>query len=483
MATVVPLPKENMIQPQSWPALRQEVCRTLPLPRLNVSRDSLSDLADAASNMGQSFSTTRSLSPDSSSEHASSKCPCTRLSPTTESNAQPYLIGQYALSTTASKHCSLPGFSELFSDVITAADRRPDYRDGFVVPNFARRGSADSDESRRGSLSSVPGLSPLSTAHTSPIISPTTPPASFSIPNQNQLQICLRLTDYRDDQERQKRKLTQIRSRRTPSRHSLYGDLDAQHFRGTHSPSHSIHLHHHHHQQQRKRSPVTTTALPLPPPSNLPVSSSSTTENANEREPHFNQKYKDPDKLFIVYHKEDQRWSWPAILTRRLQLLPVLLGPEYNRQVEEHRRVSGLNGMYYRENENMSVLTPDGSGLVFAEKDGRWWEVARSQKCRTGGPENSSNNGGGRGRRGSGAGTTSASASTSAAAITAADTRPRGMVERYPEEVVHYWDRHVRHFIPEERQAEILARARRYSKSSPLIQLPHLNTVYLLLLI
>lgn len=360
-----------------------------------------------------------------------------------------YLTGEYASSSTASKQCSLPGFSELFSDVIAAADRCPDYH----------RGSADLDESRRGSLSSVPGLSPLSTAHTSPILSPTTPPASFSIPTKNQLQICLRLTDYQDDQERQRRKLTQIRARRTPSRHSLYGDLDAQHFRRTHSPSHSIHLHLHH--QQKCTQPSATANVPPRP--TLPASSLSTTEDASEREPHFNQKYKDPDKLFIVYHKEDQRWSWPAILTRRLQLLPVLLGPEYNRQVEERRRVSGLNGMYYRENENMSVLTPDGSGLVFVEKDGRWWEVARSQKCRTGGGSgpggtaaDSSNNNRGGARRGSGTGT------GAAAAVAVADTRPRGMVERYPEEVVHYWDRHVRHFIPEEKQAEVLARARSY---------------------
>lgn len=375
------------------------------------------------------------------------------------------LVGEYTLTTTAPKQCSLPGFSELFSDVIAAADRRSDFRDGYVAHNFARRGSADSEESRRGSLSSVPGLSPLSTAHTSPIISPTTPPASFNIPTKSQLQICLRLADYHDDRERHKRKLSQIRSRRTPSRHSLYGELDNQQFRHIHSPNRSIPLLHHHHSHQPSRPSSSMTAIPQP---TLSISSSSTTtEDASEREPHFNQKYKDPDKLFIVYHKEDQRWSWPAILTRRLQLLPVLLGPEYNRQVEEHRRVSGLNGMYYRENENMSVLTPDGSGLVFVQKDGRWWEIARSQKCRTGGggPADSNNNGSraAGGRRGSGVGT----AAAAAASITAADTRPRGMVERYPEEVVHYWDRHVRHFIPEEKQADVLARARRYCKLWP----------------
>lgn len=128
--------------------------------------------------------------------------------------------------------------------------------------------------------------------------------------------------------------------------------------------------------------------------------------------------------------------------------------------------MSGLNGMYYRENEHMSVLTPDGSGLVFAEKDGRWWEVSSSQKCRTNGPDSNINDNSNRtgasssARRGSGVGTGVNAATTAAPA----DTRPRGMVERYPEEVVHYWDRHVRHFIPEERQAEVLARARRFSK-------------------
>lgn len=353
--------------------------------------------------------------------------------------------------------------------MIAAADRRPDYyrQDGYAAPSFARRGSAGSEESRRGSLSSVPGLSPLSTAHTSPIISPTTPPASFSIPTKSQLQICLRLADYRDDQERQRRKLTQIRSRRTPSRHSFYGELDTQqHLGHTHSPNRAVHLYQHrHHHQQRRQSPVITTVPPIP---SLPISTSSssssssttttttaTIEDARERKPHFNQKYKDPDKLFIVYYKEDQRWSWPAIVARRLQMLKDVLGPGYNPRVEEHRNVSGLNGMYYRQNELMSVLTPDGSGLVFAEKDGRWWELAKSQKCRAAAPDSNNPAAASAGvRRGSGAGT-------------AADTRPRGMVERYPEEVVHYWDPYVIKFIPKEKQAEVLARARRYCKLYP----------------
>lgn len=64
-----------MIQPQHWPAVRQEFCRPLPLPSLDSCRDSLSDLAEAASNMGQAFPTSRSLSPESSSDHVSSKQP------------------------------------------------------------------------------------------------------------------------------------------------------------------------------------------------------------------------------------------------------------------------------------------------------------------------------------------------------------------------------------------------------------------------
>lgn len=56
----------------------------------------------------------------------------------------------------------------------------------------------------------------------------------------------------------------------------------------------------------------------------------------------------------------------------------------------------------------------------------------------------------------------SGSSASCSDAVSAADTRPRGMVERYPEEVLLYWDNHVRHFIPEDKREEVYARAKRY---------------------
>lgn len=147
----------------------------------------------------------------------------------------------------------------------------------------------------------------------------------------------------------------------------------------------------------------------------------------------------DPDKLFIVYHKEDLKWGWPAIKSRRLEMLPILLGPDYDRSVEDHRTISGLDGMYYRENGTMPVLSADGSMLQFTQREGRWWECTKSEKCRGEG------NGGGKGGR----------------AKAKEDRKLWGMVERYPEEVVLHWNK-VRCFLADDKRDEILTRAQRY---------------------
>lgn len=193
------------------------------------------------------------------------------------------------------------------------------------------------------------------------------------------------------------------------------------------------------------------TKQPRRPASNPNLKPTGSTTNKPR---HFNQKYKDPDKLFIVYHKEDLKKPWPEILKQRLAMLPVILGRDYDAEVEEKRQVNGINGMFYRENDVMPLLTPDGSGLVFREKDGRWWECVQSQKCRVDEQqqhgETSSGGGSGGRRKGGGGGGGGL------------DARPRGMVERYPEEVLEYWDSHVRFFVPEERRLEVFERAKKY---------------------
>lgn len=243
-----------------------------------------------------------------------------------------------------------------------------------------------------------------------------------------------------------KRQFTLVRPRRTSSRTAPYS-LDS-----------------HHDQRQRACSgtPVRSSTSSTPP------SYQQRAAAGGERDRHFNQKYKNPDKLFIIYHKDDLKWGWRAIQERRLELLPVLLGTDYDRSVEERRKVAGLNGMYYRQNDlNMPVLTSDGSGLVFVERDGRWWECSRSQKCRTG--EDNISSPIAAASIGNAAGNHPVRKAADGAAIAGgvADTRPRGMVERYPEEVLLYWENHVRHFVPEEKAAEVYARAKRYCKCWP----------------
>lgn len=254
--------------------------------------------------------------------------------------------------------------------------------------------------------------SPPSSAHSSPVASPTS--RYYNIPSQTQLDIQIRYTPYQDDSERLKRHLALTRLRRVSSQSAFRAGFDTYSSRLARS-------------NKQLRRPASTASL----------------KTCAKKERHFNQKYQNPDKLFIVYCKDDLKKGWAEIQALRLKMLPILLGNDYDGTVEENREIAGLNGRYYRENDlNMPVLTPDGSGLEFVEKDGRWWECTRSQKCRTGQ---------GRGSKKS----------------NASDTRPRGMVERYPEEVLQYWDNHVKHFVPKEKRDEILGRAIKYCRSSP----------------
>lgn len=287
--------------------------------------------------------------------------------------------------------------------------------------------SSQSTTSGRASpLSDYSWVASPSTANWSPAASPTTPYRNIS--PTSQLDIQMRFTPYLDDSERKRRHLhlrrassqsnirrasSQSKLRRAPSHSALRRDSDT--YSSRHAPS-----------GKPPRRPAST--------ANLKASA--------KKQRHFNQKYHNSDKLFIVYCKDDLKKGWPEIQALRLKMLPTILGNDYDRSVEENRMISGLNGMYYRENDlAMPALTPDGSGLEFVEKDGRWWECIRSQKCRTGDDRTMRK-------------------------TNSSDARPRGMVERYPEEVLKYWDKHVQHFVLKEKREEILARAIRYSRST-----------------
>lgn len=449
----------EMIQPQDWPTARRE--RTLPpLSKLITTHDRLrlSELADVASSLGQLSVCSRSASPSPSLDHMLGMYPRGLLLPL----SRPLTRSTGELNPSGeAQQCRLPSFSETFSDVIAAHDGVSAHHQYYghgsqLCP--ARIGSPVSPGQASFSSSSGPGLSPLSTAHTSPVVSPTTP--YYNVPSSGLLNIQLDLRRHQDELPRPelcpKRRLALTRSRRVPSRPAPYG-FDAQHH------------------QQRRRACSGRPASPANhyPQQHHPAGASAAPGGrhgnaAGERDRHFNQKYKDPDKLFIIYHKDDLKWGWRAIQERRLELLPVLLGRDYDRSVEERRKVAGLNGMYYRQNDhNMPVLAADGSGLVFVERDGRWWECARSQKCRTAedGSSSSGTSGGIKGARKGSAGGVGVGGGGAGAG--GADTRPRGMVERYPEEVLLYWENHVRHFVPEDKAAEVYARAKRYCEYSP----------------
>jgi hypothetical protein len=181
-------------------------------------------------------------------------------------------------------------------------------------------------------------------------------------------------------------------------------------------------------------------------------------KEAKPKKPHFNLRYPKSVKLFILYHKEDCGWSWEDINRRRLDLLPVLYPGGFKPEIEENRAISGINGFYYRLNEIMPALTSDGTGLCFVEKGGRSWELTVPCKCREGPAR------GGREKRKGGGRATKAKAKAKGDGEA---VRPRGMVDRYPEDVVHYWDEFVKHFVPQVRHAEVYARAKRLCKYCP----------------
>ncbi|ROV98299.1 hypothetical protein VSDG_04465 [Cytospora chrysosperma] len=360
-----------------------------------------------------------------------------------------------------SRGCGVPSIQTLFA--IADRDKIHPYDGGYYPggthSSSMRRPSSSSEYSWQGSSSSAPEMSPhLSTAHTSPTVTPVSPgfPVDWHgilpILPQSSLKIDVRLAgELHSAEEQNRRRLELSRPRRPSARQAPYAP-GSRSRRGSKQ------------QQQHHQTPAhdTTTAMS--------ISSSNTEDGGGERQPHFNQPYTRSVKLFILYYKDDCKYGWPAINARRVELLPVLLGESYKREVEENRKVAGINGFYYRLNAMMPALTPDGSGLLFVEKDGRFWEFTESSKCRTSSSSSSSSS-----LSSSSSSTPSASASASApesnaaalcpsstAAPTRSDARPRGMVDRYPEEVVHYWEEYVRHFVPPEKHAEVYAKAKRY---------------------
>lgn len=321
------------------------------------------------------------------------------------------------------KPYGIPSIQSLFA--IADGDRPRSF--GFDPPGpvpIFRRPSTGSESSFQGSFTSVPELSRLSTASPPPRLVPRTPEAHHAISPETHLNIKLRLSDLADQlkclEQLNKRIIQPARGRRPSSRQAPYSTASSD--RG------------------RRGS------------SNPGGRSDTTPRGKQQKKPHFNLRYPKSVKLFILYHKEDCGWGWKAINKRRVDLLPVLYRDGYKPEIEENRQVAGINGFYYRLNEVMPALAPDGAGLRFVEHGGRSWELTEPSKCREGpcrGEEK--RKGGTRGGK----------------AKEDADARPRGMVDRYPEEVVYYWDEFVKHFVQPARHAEVYARAKRYCKCRP----------------
>lgn len=364
-----------------------------------------------------------------------------------------------------SKSYGIPSIQSLFA--IADGDRPRSY--GFDGPGSEpsfRRPSTGSESSFQGSITSVPELSRLSTASPPPRLVPRTPEAHHTIAPGDNLKIKLTLGGFQEqlecleqinkrrlfqpalpgdnlkikltpgglqeqleclEQTNKRRLLQSARERRASSRHAPYSTVAPNKGRGGVGSS---------------------GGQPGSPP-----------RGRQQKKPHFNLRYPKSVKLFILYHKEDCGWGWKAINRRRVDLLPVLYRGGYKPEIEENREVAGINGFYYRLNEVMPALTPDGSGLRFVEHGGRSWELTEPSKCREGtgrGEEGRKAAAGGGGR-----------ASKAKDKGDAEAVRPRGMVDRYPEEVVYYWDEFVKHFVPQDRHAEVYARAKRCCKSCP----------------
>lgn len=350
----------------------------------------------------------------------------------TASNVYPYPCtyptpGNPAPASNESKSYGIPSIQSLFA--IADGDRPRGYGFDYPGPESGfRRPSTGSEFSFQGSITSVPELSRLSTASPPPRLVPRTPEMPRAIAPGDSLEIKLTLGDLAEElqclEQTNRRRLMTARGRRSSSRQAPY----SAGFDGS-----------------RRGSSSKQSGQPGTPP------------KGKQKKPHFNLRYPKSVKLFILYQKEDCGWGWKAINRQRVDLLPVLYRDGYKPEIEENREVAGINGFYYRLNEVMPALTPDGSGLRFVEHGGRSWELTEPCKCREGpGRGDERRNGGGGGGRGTGKAKEDAEA-----------RRPRGMVDRYPEEVVYYWDEFVKHFVPQARHAEVYARAKRYCKCYP----------------
>lgn len=334
-----------------------------------------------------------------------------------------------------SKSYGIPSIQSLFA--IADGDRPRSY--GFDPPGpepSFRRPSTGSEASFQGSFTSVPELSRLSTASPPPLLVPRTPEAHHTIAPENHLKIELRLSDFGDQlkglEQTNRRRLQPARGRRPSSRQAPYSTTASD----------------------RGRCSIGSDVGGQGGQSGTPP------KGGKPKKPHFNLRYPKSVKLFILYHKEDCGWGWKAINRRRVDLLPVLYRGGYKPEIEENREVAGINGFYYRLNEVMPALTPHGTGLRFVEHGGRSWELTEPSKCREG-----PRRGGEERRKGSGGRATKAKAKAKAKAKDDAEAaRSRGMVDRYPEDVVYYWDEFVKHFVPPARHAEIYAKAKRLCK-------------------
>ncbi|KUI59547.1 hypothetical protein VP1G_06813 [Cytospora mali] len=443
-----------MIQLQNNLFVRPDLCRTLaPLSPIRENRRSLQELADVAVCLEEPRIYSPAISPTSSfsTDYTSSRDPCM---------ARLRLSLLLYLPNGQEKQSQLPVNPEEVMTLFAIADRererdRPHLYDGYYSGTHAnnnsnnnlRRPSSGSEYSWQGSTSSAAELSPhLSTAHTSPTLTPVSSGCPLEwhsilpIPPQSSLKIDVRLAgELNSLEEQNRRRLELARSRRPSARQAPYAPASA---RSRRNSKHQQQQQQHHQHYQQHAAEIACAM-----------------EDGRERKPHFNQPYTRSVKLFILYYKDDCKYGWPAINARRVELLPVLLGSSYKREVEENRKVAGINGFYYRLNAMMPALTPDGSGLLFMEKDGRYWEFTESSKCRTSSSASSTSSASSSSSSESSAASSSASSSTP----TRSDARPRGMVDRYPEEVLHYWEEYVRHFVPPEKHAEIYARAKKYS--------------------
>lgn len=330
-----------------------------------------------------------------------------------------------------SKSFGIPSVQSLFA----IADGEPPRSCGFDAPcrqpSF-RRPSTGSESSFLG----VPELSRLSTASPPPGLVPRTPEAHYSFAPQSHLTIEVRLGDQLAAEHESLEYLqAEAEILESLSRRRLVEPARSQ------RPSF-------------RQSPYPTAAPDTGrrgSSTNRPDGEIGTPREVQQRLPHFNHRYSKSVKLFILYHREDCGWAWKPINKRRVDLLPVLYREGYRPDIERNRQVAGINGFYYRLNEVMPALTPDGSGLCFVEHDGRSWELTVPVKCRDVKQKKKKKScGGAAAGRGKAEGDVKA--------------EPRGMVDRYPEEVVYHWDEFVKHFVPQNRHAEIYARARRYCK-------------------